>query len=284
MHRRFVSALPLILALLITPSAHAQLSDPGFKTFSPGGLIRSADVNGNFAVILDQALNRRSGGVLLGNVTAAPSVTFDGVDLSASINQPLLSSSSPTFVGLTLTTLSVGSVSATTLNGNGSGLTGLNASNLASGTVPLARLSGLTVSQFASNAVSQWANDAGYVTAAQAVPSGSIVFTAGSCAAGWTDVTATYQGYYFVVGTPGTTVGTRLSAGENRAIGQHTHTATTTYSWGIGYGGAGTSVVYSESQSSSADFNGPASTTVANAGAVAGTNAPYVQLRACQKQ
>lgn len=47
---------------------------------------------------------------------------------------------------------------------DGSGLTGLNASSLTSGTVPLARLSGITPVQFSSNAISQWNNDAGYTT------------------------------------------------------------------------------------------------------------------------
>jgi len=40
----------------------------------------------------------------------------------------------------------------------------LNASDLASGTVPLARISGLTTSQFSSAAISQWTNDSGYIT------------------------------------------------------------------------------------------------------------------------
>jgi hypothetical protein len=50
--------------------------------------------------------------------------------------------------------------------GNGSDIAGLNASNLASGTVPLARLSGITVSQMASANVSQFTNDAGYISGA----------------------------------------------------------------------------------------------------------------------
>lgn len=51
---------------------------------------------------------------------------------------------------------------------DGSALTALNASALASGTVALARISGLTVSQFASPNVSQWTNDAGYLTSVTA--------------------------------------------------------------------------------------------------------------------
>lgn len=52
------------------------------------------------------------------------------------------------------------------LAGSGAGITNLNASNLAAGTVPLGRLSGITVSQFASALVSQWTNDSGYLTPA----------------------------------------------------------------------------------------------------------------------
>ena len=42
---------------------------------------------------------------------------------------------------------SAGAITATSLSGNGASLTSLNASNLASGTVPLARLSGITSNQ-----------------------------------------------------------------------------------------------------------------------------------------
>lgn len=49
--------------------------------------------------------------------------------------------------------------------GDGSDIENLNASKLASGTVPLARLSGITVTQMASANISQFTNDSAFVTA-----------------------------------------------------------------------------------------------------------------------
>jgi len=47
---------------------------------------------------------------------------------------------------------SAGAITASSISGDGSSLTGLNASNLASGTVPLARLSGITNTEIAAEA------------------------------------------------------------------------------------------------------------------------------------
>jgi len=65
------------------------------------------------------------------------------------------------------------------------------------------------------------------IAAIGVVPSGIIVFVAGSCPTGWSEYTAA-RGRY-VVGLPsgGTqegTAGTALSNQENRTVGQHTHT------------------------------------------------------------
>lgn len=63
---------------------------------------------------------------------------------------------------------------------DGSALTSLNATNLSSGTVNLARLSGITTTQMASANVSQFTNDAGYATTATAsVPLGTVIEYAG---------------------------------------------------------------------------------------------------------
>lgn len=51
-----------------------------------------------------------------------------------------------------LTITDGGAVTATSFSGDGSALTSLNASNLGSGTVPLARLSGITTSQISGSA------------------------------------------------------------------------------------------------------------------------------------
>tara|TARA_Y100000310_G_scaffold46368_1_gene43060 strand:+ start:1055 stop:2080 length:1026 start_codon:yes stop_codon:yes gene_type:complete len=141
-----------------------------------------------------------------------------------------------------------------------------------------------------------------------------IAFFTGACPTGWSEYTA-MRGRY-VVGTPsgGTgegTVGTALSDQENRAVGQHTHTFT---------GNAlGTHTHKMKAKAAAADADGPSgraladttalgyiyknatpdadmkagtntsdsagtpSGTNANSGGVAGTNAPYIQLTACQK-
>lgn len=84
-------------------------------TFTSGTDILSAEVNANFDATLN-ALDKR-GDTLTGNLTCSAGVTIDGVDISAVIG-----------------------TGGTLLAVNGSAVTDLNASNLASGTVPTARL------------------------------------------------------------------------------------------------------------------------------------------------
>jgi len=70
--------------------------------------------------------------------------------------------------------------SAVVFGVSGAALTGLNATNLASGTVNVARLAGITTTQMASANVSQFTNDAGYATTATAsVPISTIIDYAG---------------------------------------------------------------------------------------------------------
>ena len=65
----------------------------------------------------------------------------------------------------------------------GTALTALNATQLTSGTVPLARLVAITTAEMASALVSQFTNDAGYVTSATAsLPIGAMVDYGGSVA------------------------------------------------------------------------------------------------------
>lgn len=83
--------------------------------FTPGTNILSAQVNADFTELLN-ALDKR-GDTLTGNLSVNAAVTIDGVDISA-------------VVGTGGTLLAV----------NGAAVTTLTATNLSSGTVPVARL------------------------------------------------------------------------------------------------------------------------------------------------
>jgi hypothetical protein len=128
-------------------------------------------------------------------------------------------------------------------------------------------------------------------------PAGAVMyFDLPSCPAGWTDYDAGRGRYLVGVpagGTPGAAVGTALSNQENRPTGQHTH--------GVNDPGHTHSVPYDIDQLANqgntvggthqvGPNDGTATTalsftgiTIAPAGAVPGTNAPYLQLVACRK-
>jgi hypothetical protein len=112
------------------------------------------------------------------------------------------------------------------------------------------------------------------------------------CPAGWTEFTDA-RGRY-VVGLPeggnlrGTS-GTALTNEESRPVGQHNHsgeynhthpitviTTATGTTFGVQWTFGGSAFVQSGGTSGGV-------LQIANAGSVAGTNAPYVQLRACRK-
>ncbi|MCX7616023.1 MAG: hypothetical protein N2Z68_01380 [Patescibacteria group bacterium] len=129
----------------------------------------------------------------------------------------------------------------------------------------------------------------------QGIPSGAVMFfNLSSCPSGWTELTSA-RGRYIVGlpagGTLAATVGTALSNQENRPVGQHSHTIydpghyhtnssllNGSTGWG-GSAGAG-AILYSGDSNDTISFTG---ITVNDAGTVAGTNAPYIQLLACQK-
>lgn len=123
------------------------------------------------------------------------------------------------------------------------------------------------------------------------IPSGFVgFFNLASCPTGWTALAAA-QGRYLVGGNSTGTVGTALSSLENRAVGQHAHTATQVshqHNFGnipdLSGGGPGMSGEMDAEWGGNkfTDSQTPA-ITVNNAGSVAGTNAPYLQLLVCQK-
>src|SRR3954452_23505648 len=128
-------------------------------------------------------------------------------------------------------------------------------------------------------------------------PAGAFMyFDLASCPSGWSDFAAG-RGRYLVGmpvgGTPGAAVGTALSDQENRPTGQHTHAVIDPgHVHAVGYDTeqlanlgntiGGTSIFGSNSGSENSDL-GFTGISIANAGAVSGTNAPYLQLVACRK-
>jgi len=135
-------------------------------------------------------------------------------------------------------------------------------------------------------------------TNASDLPSGTIAyFNSASCPAGWSEFTSV-RGRYIVGlpsgGTLAASVGTALSNQENRATGLHNHGITDPgHSHGVNDGSLDLARNYGPygiltNQSvygSSGGLISSATTgiTINNAGSVAGTNAPFIQLLTCFK-
>lgn len=129
------------------------------------------------------------------------------------------------------------------------------------------------------------------------VPAGTIAFfNLATCPTGWTDRTATIGGRY-VVGKPsgGTLTGTRgtaLSDLEDRPVGQHNHTVNDPgHSHKMGSYLPNTLAAGANTSYPALDGTGPqvseakaTGITLDSSGSVAGTNAPYIQYLACEKQ
>jgi hypothetical protein len=129
-------------------------------------------------------------------------------------------------------------------------------------------------------------------------PAGAVMhFDRKTCPAGWSEYTSG-RGRYLVGlpegGTPGAGVGTPLTGGEDRATGQHAHGVTDPgHAHSVAYDNdmvanlgntiGGTRRVDVE-EGAATTSTVPTGITVQPAGAVAGTNAPYVQLLACRKE
>ncbi|MEX2055042.1 MAG: hypothetical protein WD972_02570, partial [Candidatus Andersenbacteria bacterium] len=126
------------------------------------------------------------------------------------------------------------------------------------------------------------------------VPAGAVnYFNLAACPTGWTELTGA-RGRYLVglpaSGTLAGTGGTALTNLENRAVGQHNHTASDSgHSHYVNTWNPDTTGANRPDQPDPAagvgitSATGYANITVANAGSVAGTNAPFLQLLVCQK-
>ena len=146
------------------------------------------------------------------------------------------------------------------------------------------------------------AGEASWQAGAGGIPSGMIAPFDAACPTGWTEYAAA-QGRYIVGlpsgGTLSGTAGTALTNLENRAVGQHTHTITDPghlhgpgtlkhmHGWNV-TGGSSGSVSSDSLGAATGGMSGNTASnttgiTIANSGTVAGTNAPYVQLRWCKK-
>jgi hypothetical protein len=137
-------------------------------------------------------------------------------------------------------------------------------------------------------------NSGDFAAAAEAVPAGAVsFFNLATCPNGWSELT-TARGRYLVGlpsgGTLTATAGTALTDLENRAVGQHNHGITDPGHSHVIQGGGSTHEV----ESGNGSFPGgpwvlrdaltnTTGITINNAGSVAGTNAPYLQLLVCQK-
>jgi len=113
--------------------------------------------------------------------------------------------------------------------------------------------------------------------ASGSTPTGAVMFfNLASCPSGWTALAAAQGRYLIGLPSGGTltgTAGTALSNLENRVVGLHSHTYTERPASQVNLASGETNVYVS----------GPSAAQTSDAGSVAGTNAPYLQLLVCQK-
>jgi hypothetical protein len=123
-------------------------------------------------------------------------------------------------------------------------------------------------------------------------PAGAVMFfDLPSCPAGWSEFTEARGRYVVGLTTGGTlkgTSGTPLSDQEARPVGQHNHSGTFSHVHAINVvsgGGATFGVLFGTGSAAFVQTLSSVPDVFAtdNSGSVAGTNAPYVQLRACRK-
>lgn len=122
---------------------------------------------------------------------------------------------------------------------------------------------------------------------ATGVPAGAVMFfNLSSCPSGWTELTSARGRYIVGLNASGTlagTAGTSLTDLEDRPVGQHTHTITVTNGSGVMHNNVSTNQRLNPSSNPGSYYMSDITASASNAGSVAGTNAPYIQLLVCQK-
>lgn len=307
--KRILSGLALVLVM--ATGASAQIAVP--NTLAAGTTISAAPLNTNFSTIANSSLNRLSGGTISGNVTMDPGITIDGIDIGATVcptctltikdlvlatpatgitvNGNVIINATGKIPAITSTYFTALAFDAANLTGtaaaiNGSLITTLNATNLSSGTVNTARLGGGV-----ADATTFLRGDGSWQ---QAVPQNAVLFFEAACPTGYTDQSATYGGRTVVIvpagGTLSATVGTALTNGENRPTGVHNHGVTDPghihglrNQQTLAGGGLGLEVTMNIAGFAYQSESAVTGISIQNSAGVAGTNAPYVQLRACKK-
>jgi len=156
------------------------------------------------------------------------------------------------------------------------------AGTLTGGSVPWARLSSVPAG-FADGV-----DDVG-----GSIPTGAVMyFDLPGCPSGWSPYGAATGRYIVGGGTLGTVVGTQLGDGQDRAVGQHSHSISdpghlhNVFGGTLTGGAGGSRHTWAEIGVAMTGRTASAGTGINitnNAGSVAGTNAPYLQLLVCKK-
>jgi hypothetical protein len=124
------------------------------------------------------------------------------------------------------------------------------------------------------------------------LPAGAVsFFNLAACPTGWSELTAARGRYLVGLPSGGTLlqgVGTALTGGENRPVGQHTHGVLDpghnhTFSSARGTGFTTTGSQPGSPEGTNSTNRSTTGISLQNAGSVAGTNAPYLQLLSCEK-
>ena len=177
----------------------------------------------------------------------------------------------------------------------GTGLDGGGPSGDVSLSVDMTTVQARVTDSCSGSSAIQSIDEGGSVTCSGGVPAGAVMFfNLTECPTGWSPL-ADAEGRYLVglnaAGTLAATVGTALTDQENRPVGLHTHTINDPGHFHLvptdqdSAPDSGTRAPLSEDLRDGDEPTDSATTgiTINNAGTVAGTNAPYLQLLVCVK-